>query len=947
MACKLLRGKSISGQVIVLAGLFILSLIGFAAVQHYVTLRENYLQELTENARVKVELGYIARAIVQELHFQTHELLDYRNAQVIGKIKTGIRRNLTRLKNLLDTIEHGGTYVYQYRINFNGKQQVSRKLTYHNYYPGHFNLGVMEIRPKIAILRDILASLPLPAPETPSPDDDSAFRKEQKTMEPFFQRLQENANRIFLDGQREMVRIRQVQHAVRDSFARRIFWAICFGCMVLFALSEYTVRGIRRIVDAEARTRAELETLNGALEQQVERRTSQLRREITVRRQAEEQQRTQAEFLTTVMDALDHPFYVLDVHSHKVVLHNRAAREINPGNTDYCYSMSHRRQKPCAGTDHPCPIRQVLATRRPVVMEHVHYSREGREIVVEVHGYPIFDDKGNLVQMIEYSLDISKRKQAEKRLAEINSNLEQLVVNRTRSLEREIAEREKFQLVVEQNPSSIIITDVKANIEYVNRQTEKTSGYEREKLLGQNPSLLASERTPRQTYDDLWETLEKGKVWHGEFINKTNKGELYTENVLVAPLHNDQGVITHYVSIKENITELKQAKEEAEAANRAKTEFLSRMSHELRTPLNAINGFSELLLQKNAAHPLHEQQIGQVLKIHAAGRHLLELINEILELSRIESGRLRLSSEPVSVSDSIRDCVALILPLAEKFDVHIQVDEETMAGMPMIRADLTKFKQVLLNLLSNAVKYNHPGGSVTVSCLAQNHRVCIEVTDTGQGISPENMDQLFVAFARLGQENSEIEGTGIGLTITKQLIERMDGSLEVDSTPGKGSSFRVLLPAVEKSRLPESSGQSSTGGDIGRFQEQTTILYVEDNVCNIHLLKGIVAHWTNVFMIIRKTAEKGIEAAVMLKPDLILMDLHLPGMSGREAFLKLRQNPETAHIPVIALSADAMQDTITSCLELGFSSYLTKPFVLHELWREIQNCLHRENRRRP
>ena len=942
--------RSIPAQVQFLVGLFLIGMIGLAAMHKYEVVRDGYLQQLTANDQVKVELGYVARELVQELHIQFDKLFLTRCQKNFQIGKKQIDKKLDDLEKLLDVIQHGGTYTRHYRVNQEEKDLISRTLSYHNYFPGRINLGVIEIRTKIALLREMLDSIILPQSNTFSEKTVSAESadgadtgvaatlRKYKQIEPFFRRLVGNTNRIFLDGQREMLRIRKVQQDSRSSSSRGMFLGIFFVSLVFLLRARHALREIRRIIAREEQSRHKLNTLNNQLEERIARRTIRLEEEIRIRRQAEAEQRRQAHFLQSVMDALSHPFYVIDVDTYEVIVHNRAAREINPGRTDLCFRMSHRRQTPCSGTKHQCPLQQVKATGRPVCMEHIHYDKCGREIVVEVHGYPIFDANGKLAQMIEYSLDITKRKRAEAELAALNRNLEQLVCERTESLEREIAEREKFQLVVEQNPCSIIITDTKAIIEYVNREVEKISGYDRSELIGHNPSMLASGLVAQATYQDLWATLTREEVWHGEFINRSKKGEIYTENVLVAPLKNSRGIVTHYVSIKENISELKQAWEKAEAANRAKTEFLSRMSHELRTPLNAINGFSELLLQKHSNNPLSDQQTGQLLKIHTAGRHLLELINEILELSRIESGRIRLSSEPVSAADTIRDCVALMLPLAKRAQVAIKVDEASLGQSPRILADLTKFKQVLINLLSNAVKYNHPQGTVSISCREQEEMLCIEVVDTGIGIDPRSMDDLFVAFARLGHENSEIEGTGIGLTITKQLVERMGGFLEVESSPGSGSVFRVFLPAVKAEAIADPNEQGRLVA-AEQFQGPATLLYIEDNVCNIQLLKSIIRRWPGFTLIVRKNAEKGLEAATLLKPDLILMDLHLPGMSGKEAFLELRKNPDTANIPVIALSADAMQKTIDECLQLGFSAYLTKPFGLNDLWMEIQKCL--------
>jgi CheY-like chemotaxis protein len=246
----------------------------------------------------------------------------------------------------------------------------------------------------------------------------------------------------------------------------------------------------------------------------------------------------------------------------------------------------------------------------------------------------------------------------------------------------------------------------------------------------------------------------------------------------------------------------------------------------------------------------------------------------------------------------------------------------------------------MLNLLSNAIKYNHPGGSVSLSGEQRGDTVHIEVSDNGIGISEEQMKNLFVPFARLGQDDSGIEGTGIGMTISKQLVELMNGTLEATSEPGVGTVFCVRLPTAEEGKEHSTLDPIVAEGDNEVVTERTaTFLYIEDNPCNIRLMKFIIEQWPTYSLVVRKNAEKGIKAAAMLNPDIIFMDLHLPGMSGQEAFVELQKNQKTKDIPVIALSADALPTTVEECLQLGFVSYLTKPIKIESLREEIEKCL--------
>lgn len=944
--------ETIIRQILLLLLVFFLNMIILVVVHDYMNRRVSFLQQLTENEQVKVELSYLAHEKLQTLKGLFQDLLLCHSNNELELIDLMINRKHTELTKLLAVIEYGGTVQHTYKVNFGDKENVTRKFVYKNYYPNRINLEALEIRAKAVELREYAINFKQLIAETVSQGDspmgllEGGTRKENQTISlsykriaPFFDRLLENSYRIYFDAQAEMVKLGQVQETVQKTFSMRL--ALTMACMSLFIfiLAWVIIRNINGVLRERAAIQVALQDSHDNLEQAVTERTRELQKEVAVRLETEFEQRQQAEFLKTVIDSLSHPFYVLDVETYAIQMFNKAAYELGPENASFCYALTHKRDTPCSGEDHPCPVAEVLATHKPVTMEHIHYDQHGKKIFVEVHGYPIFDADGELRQMIEYSLDITEKKIAEMKLEENNRNLEKIILKRTRRLEEEIVQREKLQLVVEQNPSSIVITDLTGKIEYVNKQFEKVTGYSKEEILGKNPRILNSGLTPHETYVEMWEALQREEIWNGEFINQSKNKEIYHESVLLAPLKNEKGEVTHYVAIKENITELKLAQKAAEASNQAKSKFLSRMSHELRTPLNAINGFSQLLLRKNKKHPLDERQTKQILQIHTAGLHLLELINEILDLSRIESGHLTLSLEPVAVAETVSDCVSLVTSLAENSSISITIDD-SIGSLPHIMADLTRFKQILLNLLSNAIKYNKPDGTVSLVGKVEEQIVSIEVIDSGIGIAKEKIQDLFVPFSRLGQDDSGIEGTGIGMTITKQLTELMHGSLEVTSELDVGSIFRVKIPVASSKAQKKTLTYNENQTDKGQETVQAaTLLYIEDNPGNINLMRDIIHQWPDFSLVVRKTAEKGLQAAAMLLPDLIFMDLHLPGMTGKEAFAKLQKNPQTRDIPVIALSADALPATIEECLESGFAAYLTKPIDIESLHAEIKRCL--------
>ncbi len=392
--------------------------------------------------------------------------------------------------------------------------------------------------------------------------------------------------------------------------------------------------------------------------------------------------------------------------------------------------------------------------------------------------------------------------------------------------------------------------------------------------------------------------------------------------------------------LRDKNAELEAARSVADKANLAKSEFLSSMSHELRSPLNAILGFAQLM-ESSSPEPTVVQRasIDQILK---AGWYLLELINEVLDLALIESGRLSLSVEPTSLPDVLEDCQTMIEPMAQKREISLHfpvLDVSCFVG-----ADRTRLKQVVINLLSNAIKYNRIGGSVTVTCSQRaKTRLRISVRDTGEGLSPSDVAQLFQPFNRLGKENSDEQGTGIGLVVSKRLMEQMGGEMGVSSTLGTGSVFWIELDMAgvpqlqgELTEFPLTAGGVDDDTDLTRIR---TLLYVEDNQANMELVRQLIVRRPDMRLLGAEDALRGIALAKAHQPDVILMDINLPGISGLQALKLLRDDPATLHIPVLALSANAMARDIEKGLEAGFFRYLTKPIRVSEFMMALDEGL--------
>ncbi|HVU01131.1 MAG TPA: ATP-binding protein [Polyangiaceae bacterium] len=375
--------------------------------------------------------------------------------------------------------------------------------------------------------------------------------------------------------------------------------------------------------------------------------------------------------------------------------------------------------------------------------------------------------------------------------------------------------------------------------------------------------------------------------------------------------------------------EVSAARAVAEAASAAKSEFLSSMSHELRTPLNAILGFAQLL-RRDRKEPLSERHKDRVDEILKGGEHLLRLIDDILDLSRIEAGAISLSIEPVSVEDVVREAVHSLESMASRAGLVLQTDVAT--GVPLVAADRTRLSQILMNYGSNAIKYNRPGGSVTFRVSpTQGALVRLSVSDTGVGIAADKQDKLFQPFQRAGQEASAIEGTGIGLVITKRLAEAMQGRVGFTSTAGSGSEFWVDVPVHHEP--VEQGGRRAVPEPALRSFEGVSrrVLYVEDNPANMAFMRDLLGGFDGIELVTAPTAEMGIELARTRPPDAIILDVNLPGMSGLEALTVLQRLPETKSIPVIALTAAASERDKHRGLEAGFFRYLTKPVKVDEL----------------
>jgi len=574
------------------------------------------------------------------------------------------------------------------------------------------------------------------------------------------------------------------------------------------------------------------------------------------------------------------------------------------------------------------------------IYELTYIRKDGSRFPAVVSVTALRDDQNAIIGYLLIGTDNTARKQVEAQQALLDQRLRDQQFY-TRSL-------------IESNIDALMTTDPRGIITDVNQQMELLTGCTRDELIGAPFKNYFTD--PERAEVAIRRVLRESRVTNYELTAFARDGTETVVSFNASTFHdrdrNLQGVFAAARDVtdrkqfehklQENNIELESAKAAAEKANLAKSEFLSSMSHELRTPLNAVLGFAQLMASD--LPPPSDAQKLSIDQILQAGWYLLRLINEILDLAMIESGKVTLSNEAISLTEVLQDCQAMIAPQAKQRG--IQMTFPGFEHLFYVHADRTRVKQVLINLLSNAIKYNRVGGAVIVNCVVNDeNRVRVSVMDTGYGLTPDKLAQLFQPFNRLGQEASTEEGTGIGLVVTKKLVELMSGVLGVDSTVGIGSEFWFDLavsgqPSLALSHASEILAQEPDYVTRDPSSPQRTLLYVEDNPANLALVEQLVARRSDLKLLTAIDGHKGIHLARAYKSDVILMDINLPGISGFGALKILREDPATADIPIMALSANAIPRDIEKGIEAGFFRYLTKPIMVREFMDALDVALH-------
>jgi two-component system, sensor histidine kinase and response regulator len=512
------------------------------------------------------------------------------------------------------------------------------------------------------------------------------------------------------------------------------------------------------------------------------------------------------------------------------------------------------------------------------------------------------------------------------------------IANHTASLE---ASERNFRETFEEAPIGMGLVGLDERFLHANARLCQMLGYSDLELKGKTSEEIT-----------FAEDVEDGKKLAQELLNGTARftgekrfvqksGEVLWVSRTASVIRDEHNIPRHFIIMVEDITQrrsaaiaLQQAKDEAERANSAKSEFLSRMSHELRTPLNAILGFSQVL-ERQELPLIQRERVGH---IYRAGQHLLSLINEVLEIARIETGKIQLSVEPVCVGDALSEVLDIIRPLASQRRIQIERNDFVSTETNVL-ADRQRLKQVLLNILSNAVKYNRDGERIVITAEQRTANLRVTVADNGPGIPADKRNRLFGAFDRLGAENTGTQGTGLGLALSKRLTEAMGGRIG-ESKPDKGASFWIEFPIVASPRERlVNSGRTTVVPFASVGPKARTLLYIEDNVSNLTLIEHLLADQQPIKLISAMQGFLGLELAARHRPDLILLDLHLPDMSGSEVLDRLKSDARTCSIPVIVLSADATKSQVDRLIAAGACDYLTKPLDVDRFLKVVEQQL--------
>ena len=933
----------------------LLFVIGFAWViglHVFVLQKIDALDAVFNNERSRLMLAEQVNLRLARLESKFYEMATTVGPRRQMVVKAEAKSHITEIRKILDILDKGGTYTDIKQVNLESAEQVTNPITYRRgENASHFVLEVIDLSPKLSQIEnrlDEIAKLVAEREWLHAAGNEAEYlalvekvKQALKRIPPVFLRMQENTNRIHAST------ILKFQEIDKETAQRKQFYELAEAGITLVSLLLVLIIGIaisRRVGQTNEQLRHANERMEALRDEalEAERRNGVLNDILRLANQdlplKEMLEQALEKIVTVPWLSVESQGSIFLADEETQTLELVADHQLEP-------ELQHLCRKLAFGH---CLCGRVASTGEAVFASHVDDRHEITFQGLHDHGHICMPIKssGRLIGVLNLyvAADFDRADINEAFLATVSNTLATII-------ERKHAEVTLVKLshAVEQSPATVLISDRHGIVEYVNPMFCEKSGYTKDEVIGQHTRMLKSGETPDAVYEELWQTITRGRTWRGEFVSRRKNGGRYWEAAAISPIRDSHGVTTHYVAIKEDISErklfekqLQLAREAAEQANRAKGDFLANMSHEIRTPMNAIIGLGHLALQTE----LTEKQRDYLTKIQASATSLLRIINDILDVSKIESGKLVVEVAPFSLERVLNHVRAINDQRAAGKDLDLVVTRAP--DVPdMLRGDAVRLGQVLTNLVSNAVKFTNQGQvevSIGVESLdEQTAKLHFAVTDTGIGITNEQVKRLFKAFSQADASTTrKYGGSGLGLVISQNLVKLMGGTITVDSTPDEGTTFAFTLsfgraegeqlvdiPANPDAAFPDagmiSAGNRTEPSAAGaQPMRSAKVLLVEDNEINMQVARELLeAQGLTVVC-----ANNGMEALHALEGetfDLVLMDVQMPELDGYQATRRIREEPHLAKLPVIALTAHAMESEREKCLAAGMDGYLTKP----------------------
>jgi len=1036
--------KNLSDKIVIFVAAYILIvIICFASVFYadtYSSRKISNLEKLLKNEKALTEIQIILMSETEEIRA---ELLKYVNSdsfEMMEKHETKVFTALDSIKNILDVIENGGV-LNQNSISADSYEDTfQNELYYVNKRNSRFNIPVMDIRTKLMDIKfyvDAFRNDIIDMFIASSRGDSEKFFKSSdlknqrlKKLDNFFSDMNDSLEKLYTESRISLKNLENNINQTEIQYRNYKAQISSLGAAVILTFGIVLLLIITKTISGRKKIREDLRTINRSLDSVIRERTAELEKELLLLRSKNEETSSELSFLKDIVESIPYPFYVVDIFSYEIVMANNAAFEIMGRDGNTCHEITHNSVKPCDGDLHPCPLKKVVETGKPFSVEHVHVTKNGMKRIFDVYGVPVFDNSGKIIYMIEMSIDITQRKEAEADLLDIKNDLEDRLAEKNGELEKavrqknvteerlksrekhfrdlmenisdvimvvdknlrltylspsiekhfgyspdmlmdksiedivhsrdrkafqiwmeEIQEKDeaernleiriqkrsgdsinseitaknllgkeiingiilsvrdvtlkkrgeeeirKLAIVMEQTPSNVVVTDINGTIEYVNPAFEKTTGYTMKEAVGKNPRILKTDLTPHETFENMWKSISKGKIWKGELTNRKKNGEMYIEQAIIAPIMNDRGEIVNYLGMKDNITELKETKKKMQEFSNIKKDFLSNISHEIRTPLNGIIGFLDLL----TATELKDDQKDFIKTIKYSAGNLMKILNDLLDMSKISSNIFTLDNVEFSIPRSLIPLIKMFYAKANENSLQMDTFIDPRL-FPVVQGDPQRLIQAVTNLLGNAVKFTPEGGEISIEIhyLGENQgslQTRFIISDNGIGISEDKLHSIFESFTQGDTAvTKKYGGTGLGLTISQNIIKQMNSEIKIESAKDKGTTVSFDIDFIkakighEKICMTDEKtlcfAEGAESGIAALVQRYADIFGIKVHECSGSLAEGDACLFTQSSFdteMCGKILDKGAKAVYIAESDEIIPE----SMDNRVSVLRI------------------------------------------------------------